>query len=436
MRKIILGSWIVLGLLVGCSKKSKEKKATDQPTTQEKNISVDQTAPGGRPIGKIQLFLETSGSMAGYFQGSGFTGVITKLPIICENIAANKQVSIQFINTPTDVKPYSGTPAAFANYVNQQRGKLCTAKSSEIQNIFSYIADQTSSETVSLFVSDCILSFASRQTDAVDLNTLEANVRGTFQNIQRKGFAVSVYAFTSDFSGTYYKMDLTKENYAQVVRPYYVWAIGKKEQLETFRLKIAGDAGFQPQQQLHLGFGYAPVTKFDIFSQMITPRGRFRVRNYQEIYDVDDLPSKPISFYVACNLQNLPPYLQTNLAASSMVVAGNGFKAKVESIDPQAKLYQMKLTAEDLKRVGGHTHFVKVKVSDMVPQQGSLRIRLPYRADEWYKEWSTLDDRTQQANKLKTFALIHLMKGIQEAYREQQNFENFIDLSVKLTKED
>jgi hypothetical protein len=435
MQKIAFVVLLVLGL-VGCGKKEKKKeKASEGTQPGRETVQSGVASETGRPIGKVQVFLETSGSMAGYFQGSGFMGVVAKLPVICENLATNKQVAIHFINTPADVRPYAGTPAAFANYVNAQRGKLCTAKSSEIHNIFDYIATQTGGDGVSLFISDCILSFASRKTDAVDLSTLEANVRGTFQNIQRKGFAVSVYAFQSDFSGTYYKMDLTKETYTQVPRPYYVWALGKKEQLETFRQKIAGDAGFQPQQQLHLGFGYAPVGQAEVFAQMITPRGKFRVRNYQEVYDIEDLPAKPITFYLGCNLRNLPPYVQSDLNAANFKVEGNGIKASVEAVDPQAKLYQMKLTPDDLKKVAGHSHFVKIKVADLVPEQGSLRLRLPYRADEWFAQWNTTDDKTPQANRNKTFALANLVRGIQEAYREQQSFENFVDISVKLAKE-
>jgi hypothetical protein len=116
-------------------------------------------------------------------------------------------------------------------------------------------------------------------------------------------------------------------------------------------------------------------------------------------------------------------------------VEGNGIKATVEAVDPQAKLYQLKLTPEDLKRVASHTHFIKVKVSEMAPEQGNLRLRLPYRADDWFKTWNTADDKTQTANRGKTFALANLVTGIQEAYREQQAFENFVDVSVKLAKE-
>ncbi|MFY7788373.1 MAG: hypothetical protein ACOVQA_10920, partial [Thermoflexibacteraceae bacterium] len=268
--------------MVACGKKSTTQKEVTS-TTQSKGTSQEKVSPKTALPQQINIFLETSGSMKGYFAGQEFVALVTKLPTISEGITQNKNVKINLI--ADNIVPYTKSHFDFSNEVSTKGAAFCMGKSSEMSKLFKTVADNTSNDGISLFVSDCILSFSNQATNAVNVAALEAGIRSTFADIRQKGFAVSVYAFESTFKGSYFTMNNTedRQNYkdGSQRRPFYVWAVGKKDLLAAFRKQIANDQAFQPLQSLHVGFDYKVINDYAILAQMVQQRGDFKVEKYK-----------------------------------------------------------------------------------------------------------------------------------------------------------
>ncbi len=433
IRKIFYG--LMALSMVACGKKSTTHKETT-PNQSSQNTAQDKTSPKTAIPHQINIFLETSGSMKGYFAGQEFVALVTKLPTISEGITQNKNVKINLI--ADNIVPYTQSHFDFSNEVSSKGAAFCTGKSSEMSKLFKNVADNTSNDAISLFVSDCILSFGNQATNAVNVAALEAGIRSTFADIRQKGFAVSVYAFESTFKGSYFTMNNTEDRQSykdgSQRRPFYVWAVGKKDLLAAFRKQIANDQAFQPLQSLHVGFDYKVINEYGVLAQMVQQRGDFKVEKYKKLYDIDGVEERPLAFYVGINADNLPPYALKNLLNEKKIkITGQGVGGKVLKIETDLMPYNP--VPADIAAMKNYTHFIKVQIDKMIPEKATLQIQLPFEANEWYKACSTLDDTAPEKTKGKTFAFANLVNGVQEAYQEQKSFENFIDIKIDLEKE-
>lgn len=110
--------------------------------------------PIKREIDKVHFYLETSASMGGYFnRDADYKTIISDLTTkIDKNI---RPIDIWFI--ADTLIHYQGSTDAFSSDIATTR--IANRKSSELHDIFNKIAAKTDSNDVSLFVSDCILSF-------------------------------------------------------------------------------------------------------------------------------------------------------------------------------------------------------------------------------------------------------------------------------------
>ena len=82
----------------------------------------------------------------------------------------------------------------------------------------------------------------------------EEELWASADKLRNKGLAVSVYQFESFFNGTYYCYDNTKVQLSKN-RPFYVIAIGQKDQVKDFKDKVeSGMVYFKPKNDVHLGF--------------------------------------------------------------------------------------------------------------------------------------------------------------------------------------
>jgi hypothetical protein len=100
--------------------------------------------------------------------------------------------------------------------------QIAKQKSSELHKILSKIAKVNAIDDVSIFVSDCILSFPdsdiakNREINKQEApNALKNNIYTTFSELKNKGLATSVYAFNSKFYGTYY-ITIAKVGYKNI----------------------------------------------------------------------------------------------------------------------------------------------------------------------------------------------------------------------------
>jgi hypothetical protein len=139
----------LLFLIGGCTENKKEEKAT----VAEPRIE------------KVNFFLEVSGSMAGYLKGStDFVKTIPNLLVAIEQKVDSGRLKVHNYYIANEVTPFKSSTEEFINdMATRQPAK---EKSSEMHNIFRMIADKTDSNDISMFVSDCILSYSDAEIRA------------------------------------------------------------------------------------------------------------------------------------------------------------------------------------------------------------------------------------------------------------------------------
>ena len=199
---------------------------------------------------KINVYIESSLSMDGYVKGN--TRFKTTLHRLIGQIGADvlendSNISLNYINSRIFNRletPRQFTQQLSASSFDSHSGDKVggNRKDTDIIDIISQVVKNTSSDGVSMFVSDCVFSPESSndidkavQKQQTDMLNILKNKAKTPEGLS---FGVLIYRLTSDFDGVYYK----KDNNAipcKGDRPYFVWFFGKESILANISESIS-----------------------------------------------------------------------------------------------------------------------------------------------------------------------------------------------------
>lgn len=390
-------------------------------------------------IGKIHFFLDNSASMNGYLQKDAnfneiISGVITD---INNNI---NPVDLYYISDT--VLPYTKTiDQFFVDFATN--AKKADGKSSELHKIFEKISESTHDNDVSIFASDCILSFTDaeiKKSSNRDINKnnayiLKSRISTTFTNLKNnKHFVVSVYAFNSKFYGMYYDYQNTKTDFSKdgINRPFYIWVIAKKDVMEKFNKKLFDSPAFKPEQSLQFGLNDEPITQYDIFTQL-ERKGDDWAKIPEGISGIEINKKEPIQFCVGLNLDKLPMYAK-NVAylTDKIKIESNGCVITRKIVDKSSVDKSTIRGEQENTLFLNATHFIVFQLQDMPISNANIHIYLPLEYDMWYNEWTCPEDKKPEQFENKTFALNYLIDGVILAYNTKN--KNYIDFNINLKK--
>ena len=402
-------------------------KKTDTKTPP---ATVKPVAP---TLGTINVVLETSASMGGYLTGqTEFKDVVADLVTKANTI---KPVNLYTIST--------GKPQPMAGGVNQFVGqmattKLATGKSSELHRIFQEVGQLATGNNVVIFVSDCILSFPDadikRDPEVNRINassTLKSNIYTQFQAFSKQGIGATVYAFNSAFNGTYYTYQNQKQKLTGEKRPFYVWVLGNQSLVADVNQQLTGLLSEKPVERIDFGTA-KPLTNYDLLFSL-NKKGDWRVSNNNVTEIKTGRKTPPAEFAIGIDAAGLPAYAQTDgYIRQNLNVAANNGTVKLVNVQAKTAVKTDRLNANEQKMLSKDTHALTFRAEKLFDDETSLHLTLPVKYDTWYTNWSTMDDRTAEGRKGKTFAFDYLLTGVKEAYQTGSN--DFMDLNIKLTK--
>ncbi|MGA0559185.1 hypothetical protein ACO2Q8_21180 [Larkinella sp. VNQ87] len=414
------GLFLVLLLLLFQACGRKEKKTEQKPETKPAGIS------------NILFFMETSASMGGYLKGeTNFKVIVSDLVTKLNQVA------------PVDVWTIAGKPQPVAGGYNQfvvnlATTPLATERSSELHRIFKQVGEKAKGNTVALLVSDCILSFPDeeiRKNPEINRqnaeSVLKSQINDQFASLKKQGISATVFAYTSGFNGTYYDYQNNKHKLAGESRPFYVWVIGKQELVSDLNQKLNELLSTKPAKQLDFGASGA-LNQYDLFFSL-NKKGSWRAEK-AGLSEVSVKPSAPAEFAVGLNLDGLPAYAQAEAyLKKNLAITAPNATVKLVNVQKKVQVPTDRLKERELKLLNQNTHVLTFRVENLYDEKAAISVKLPVRFDDWYATgWSTMDDRTP-ANRLnKTFALVHLMNGVKEAYQSATN--DFLVLNINLEK--
>lgn len=410
-----------IGLLSACGGSKKRTETADKPAAKAASIN------------QIHFFLETSASMGGYLKGgTAFKDVVSEIVTKANTI---KPVTVYTISdTP---KPYTGDLTAFVEGLATT--PLATGRSSELHKVFRQVGERAKGNNIAVLVSDCILSFPDaeikrnpdiNQTDASSV--LKSEIYDQFTQLNKAGIGATVYAYTSPFNGTYYDYQNRKQKLTGESRPFYVWVIGKQELLEQFNTQLQELLTAKPAKQLNFGSGKA-LTAYALFFSL-NKKGDWRVEK-GNVTELAVKPAKPAEFAIGLNLSALPTYAQADaFLQKNLVITAPSATIKLISVQKKDAIKDIsRLRERELKLLNEATHVLTFQVSNLYDDKADVTVKLPARSDDWYQTtWTTMDDRTADGQRNKTFALEHLMNGVKEAYQSSAN--DFLQLNFSLIK--
>lgn len=236
----------------GSSSVAKKEPATKAPAATEATQTEESSTPNAvYPVTdhpKVNVYLETSGSMNGYVNGgtSIFQQVVKEFLSGINNAGFASSVDYNYINSRiipkgNDLDQYITrlTPSSFSSGGN--------TATTDIGDIFKQIIGKTDNNTISIFISDCIISPGKGVDTKAYLRGQMTDIRDAVVGYinQYEDFACLVYQFDSGFKGTYYDFENSRHPNVNMQRPFYIWVFGHTVSLAMMTLQYVPDRDFR-----------------------------------------------------------------------------------------------------------------------------------------------------------------------------------------------
>lgn len=336
----------------------------------------------------LNVYLENSGSMNGYMcNGSNlkdavydYVSDLKKNTNTCNLFYINSQIIPCEVSLDDYIKNL--TPSSFA----QAGGNL---KDTDLRRIFKLIMNKHEANTVSVFVSDCILDIPQSATDF--FGNCQVSVKNTFNEAIAKhpNLGVEIVKLRSKFDGYWY-CGKNKQKLDGIKRPYYVWIIGDKHILAMLNEKV-------PVAKIiggiddYCAYSTSQPIPFDI------DKKRYAV-NHSDKINVEVLVDLRPSLQEERLLENIYQYSPENPVQIKVL--------SVRSISkPDSKF----------------SHVINLELSSpQTLKAASISLNYPEMA-QWVKQSN--DSTGIYENSIdKTTGIQYLIQGVADAYRGQMNF--------------
>ena len=185
---------------------------------------------------ELKVYVENSGSMDAYMcAGSNLKDAV--FDYVSDLKRLTTSCSLYYINSK--VIPYNGelksyikdlTPQSFAR-AGGNRGNT------DLRDIIEKIIRANGKQTVSVFVSDCILDIPENAIDF--FGNCQVSIKNTFNEAlsANPDLGVEIIKLDSKFDGYWY-CGHNRELLRDAKRPYYIWIIGSQKYLAEFNKKV------------------------------------------------------------------------------------------------------------------------------------------------------------------------------------------------------
>jgi hypothetical protein len=431
----------------GCYKKQSSGEETD-PTivTPAKNDKSAAKAPAATAanttpeIVNVNIYLEISNGMKGFMpvpaagkEATTFQNNILKL--ISEVQDGRYVADKGFYLAKEDAK---SRPVLDSVSYNTIKSYIVSGIKDDVRGtplpamLKSALQKSIDQKAVSVIVSDFIHGPDPR--DQGQFISLDADIRSSLREAEHQGLVIAILANTSEFFGTYHpavkKPEIKRMLNGEQI-PYYIWVIGKQQQVQVVTNKVLRNL---PAQQAYFGFEYKSIPYTALLKdKQFRPSGVVYCsnRNADPCTDVKLQPTKnePIEFTVGLDLNQLPMSMQTlDYLKKNLTITGNGNRPTIVSI--AAADETIKATPDLAK----YSHFVRLRVPELTANSGFISVRLPQVTPPWINSWSTDNDNNPASAQKKTYQLTKITDGVQALYREQNNF--VFNTTIKFNKAD
>lgn len=369
-RKLVLVAIVlVVGVVVYNMFKTSEVEKEWVGNNVRASIIGDTACKKNTPPANSMVYIDVTGSMVPYF-GSGMVNVVSAIKNL--NFTST---DIFFLRSD---KPQQGLVVDIIERA-RTNSDLNLRKMTTFHQFFRNASDSIIANPGRMvyLVTDGIMSLGRKDIDMSDvLNEMEGEIAESFKN-NGNSIACAVLRYIGDFDGGYCNCKEVTKGY-KGLRPYYIIALGNKEQVRWLELKSDAELG-TPEAKLFINthdYSGHKNSKLDLGDSV-------RIQNMND----------PVHL-----LFELPDCLK-DIDVSSIKFYNAGTQ-----LDKQVKVengrIMMDLSPKDyLVRDAGSTKVtVEMVVYDKVPEK-------------WFNEWNCTDD-TEGPDSISTFGLKTLINAI------------------------
>lgn len=410
MKRIFILLVVSFICCVACNNKSTHYQQYIPPKNNKTKVTNESPT-------RVNIFVENSGSMLGYVrQGNEFDRAISSLltELQLQDIVTSANIHKYYINS----KPFEQKNVSTAQFIkglsirNATTYKGSTGTTS-VCALLDTVFRRTQKNTLSIFVSDCIISpgkndaskFVGAEKDAIKILAKK-------QCVNNK--AVVVYRLVSSFNGKFYDC---QDNVKQINsnRPFFIWIVGDKTAIANYLKKI-------PDSKLAEGGLKSRYVFFKTPSQ--TPKFVIQSTNEGSVVDASHIKkaklnkdSKSLRIRVAVDMSSVSLLDKYLLDAKNYTVSNKYYKV-----------------VKIAKKAGnGTTHVFTIDTYTQVTPT-TLSISLKNQLPGWVKQYSIPNNRCSDVfSQLdKTYAFEDIMTGMYQGYNSTSG--NLLSFKININQ--
>ena len=352
---------------------------------------------------KLKVYIENSGSMNGYMQQKSELkdAVKSYVSALDLQVDTTELFYINSIITPISNVNISSledvlNPLSLANGAGNKAN-------SDIAEMLNAVISHTTNNSVSLFVSDCILDVP--QGNAVNyFGVKQTSITRTFAKALRKNpnLGVEIFRLMSSYNGMYYY----SKGYEPFdgKRPYYMWVIGNKNVLALLNKKV-------PFSTILHGYenyvAYSTTTKvpFDVSTSVKKNKvkGKLNGKGQYEFNFMLDMSETLQEESILENLQYYTTRTEKNVSVSNITRVQQGTE---------------------------YTHVLTLAISNNTKPCSETVLFIPVASPAWIKEMNDDSGSCIKKNENKTTGIKYLIQGVSNAYKDYSTLAT-IDFKIK-----
>lgn len=338
---------------------------------------------------ELKVYVENSGSMDAYMcAGSNLKDAV--FDYVSDLKRLTTSCSLYYINSK--VIPFNGdlntyiknlTPQSFAKAGGDRTN-------TDLRQIFDTIVKSNGKQTVSVFISDCILDIPQNAIDF--LGNYQISIKNTFNEALAANpeLGVEIIKLDSKFEGFWF-CGHEKELLKNVKRPYYIWIIGNQKYLAEFNQKVPVENIIGGIKE-YCAYSTPQKIPFNISrsTYVINHSGKINVELLVDLRE---------------SLQSRNLYKNT-----AQYKPSNPQQVTVTSIE--------EITATD----SPYSHVITLEISNPKTLKSEMiSFSYPYLAT-WISNSDDTTGKNVKENLDKTTGLMALIKGVAEAYKNSTTY--------------
>ncbi len=370
------------------------------------------TVIGGLGQSKINLFVETSGSMSGFMSAKG-TSFQNDIWSIVEGLQSKVGERFGLFQVRSKSEAITAIPiASFKQKLNT--GGFQSAKSTDIPEMLDSIFNKADDKTVSILVSDLI--FSPENGNQAQLSQISTDIRQRFKLKGRSSELIQMY---SDFYG--------KSRVA--ASPYYIWIIGEPKLVKEVST-LVGKMITAPVNSADFGIPL-PRPGYSIFPALSQVTNALPIAcpsdgSYYVYREYSDEDASEVKFWVGINLSGVPVYMSKPEYLYKYLSVSSGTVVQVKDVSALKEKSDKEIATKL-----GLTQMVQIRC-DQIGEETIMELNLQRHLPEWVDQ---INIDKEDGLRTQTYGLKKMIKGMEDAQDAPQLSVFSEPLKIYITKQ-